>query len=63
MEAGNVLLLPAILIMLSRGKLGWVSALAIVAMALMLVIGAYYWRAKLKRLEDRHYRFGKALRS
>ena len=61
MEAGNVVLLPAILIFLSRGNLGWVSAVCMVPMGLMLIIGAYYWRAKLKRLESRDYDFARAM--
>ena len=31
-------------------------------MMLLLVIGAYYWRAKLKALEDSTYNFQRALR-
>lgn len=61
MEAGNVVLLPAILILLSRANLGWVSLVCMVPMVLMLIIGAYYWRAKLKRLEDRTYNFSRAM--
>ena len=61
MEAGNALLLPAILLFLSQGKLGWVSVACMVPMVLMLMIGAYYWRAKLKRLENRSYGFASAM--
>jgi len=61
MEAGNVLLLPVFLLFLSKGNLGWVSALCIIPMSVMLAIGAYYWRAKLKRLEHHSYRFSDAI--
>lgn len=62
MEAGNVLLLPAILMMVARWSPSWVSILSFIPMMGLLVIGAYYWRAKLKQLEDRSYPFDKAMR-
>ncbi len=62
MEAGNVLLLPAILLMLSRWNPSWVSLLVFIPMIFLLVIGAYYWRAKLKQLEVRSYKFSRAMR-
>ena len=63
MEAGNVLLMPAVLLMVARWNPSWVSILSFVPMMALLVIGAYYWRAKLKQLEDRSYPFDKAMRA
>lgn len=62
MEAGNVLLLPIILLMLARWSPSWVSLVAFIPMMFLLLIGAYYWRAKLKHLEDRSYEFSGAMR-
>lgn len=55
MEAGNVLLMPVILLMVARWNPSWVTLVSFIPMMLLLVIGAYYWRAKLKQLEDRSY--------
>ena len=63
MEAGNVLLVPAILVMAARWTPSWVSVASFIPMMVLLVIGAYYWRAKLKQLEDRSYPFEKAMRA
>ena len=63
MEAGNVLLVPAILVMAARWNPSWVSIVSFIPMMVLLVIGAYYWRAKLKQLEDRSYPFKKAMRA
>jgi len=62
MEAGNVVLLPLVLAMLTGWKLSWVTLITLVPMMGLLVIGAYYWRAKLKQLDDRSYRFDRAMR-
>jgi multidrug efflux pump subunit AcrB len=62
MEAGNVLLLPVILAMVTGWDLSWVTAISFVPMMGLLVIGAYYWRAKLHQLDDRTYRFQDAMR-
>ena len=61
MEAGNVLLMPIVLAFLAGWNFSWVTLLSFVPMMLLLVIGAYYWRAKLKQLEDRSYRFDAAM--
>ena len=63
MEAGNVLLMPAILLMVARWNPSWVSIVSLVPMVGLLIIGAYYWRAKLKQLEDRTYRFENTMRA
>ncbi len=62
MEAGNVVLLPGAFLLLSAWQLGWVSLLAFVPMMLLLIIGAYYWRAKLKLIEGADDDFQGALR-
>ena len=53
MEAGNVVILPVFLFFVAKMNLSWVSIAGIVPMMLLLVIGAVYWRAKLKQLESR----------
>jgi hypothetical protein len=63
MEAGNVLLMPAVLLMMARWNPSWVTIVSFIPMMGLLVIGAYYWRAKLKQLEDRSYPFQKAMRA
>ena len=63
MEAGNVLLMPAVLLMVARWNPSWVTIVSVIPMMGLLVIGAYYWRAKLKQLEDRSYPFDKAMRA
>lgn len=62
MEAGNVLLMPLILAFLARWSLSWVTLISFVPMMVLLVIGAYYWRAKLRQIEDRTYPFSRAMR-
>ena len=62
MEAGNVILMPVFLAFIARWNLSWVSLLSFVPMMALLIIGAYYWRAKLKQLEDRSYPFSNAMR-
>jgi hypothetical protein len=55
MEAGNAVLLPALMVYFSKGSIGWVSATATLPMIIMLVVGAVYWRAKLFQLRQRDY--------
>lgn len=62
MEAGNVLLVPVILLMVTRWTPSWVTLVSFIPMMLLLLIGAYYWRAKLKQLEDRSYDLSGAMR-
>ncbi|MCR9079385.1 MAG: hypothetical protein NXH78_09830 [Hyphomonadaceae bacterium] len=62
MEAGNVVLLPVILLMVARWTPSWVTLVSFIPMMLLLLIGAYYWRAKLKQLEDRSYDLSGAMR-
>lgn len=51
MEAGNIVLVPAIMLFLASGRVGIVSALAILPMMALLAVGAWYWRAKLHQIE------------
>lgn len=51
MEAANVIALPVLTIYLSGGQLSWVSLVPMASMILLLVIGALYWRAKVRQLK------------
>ena len=51
MEAANVLIVPAVMLLLSGGDIGWFSLLPLVTAAVLLVIGAQYWRAKARELD------------
>lgn len=51
MEAGNVLILPLAILLVSGGALSWVSLVPIAAMMAMLVIGAIYWRGKVRQIK------------
>lgn len=62
MEAGNVLLLPAFMLVMARGNLGWATALACIPMLLLLAIGAAYWRAKFKQLTEPGFQIERTLR-
>lgn len=61
MEAGNAAILPLVMLYLSGGSMGWLSAVALLPMTLLLVIGAVYWRAKVRQLKDRSYDIGPVL--
>ena len=49
-EAANVVLMPGVMIVLSKAQLGLPALLAIVPMSAMLVAGARYLRAKYQQL-------------
>ncbi|MEC7288732.1 MAG: hypothetical protein VXW22_01355 [Pseudomonadota bacterium] len=55
LEAGNVVLMPVFLSMLTGWAPSWVSWLSFAPMIFLLAIGALYWRSKLKQLESRTY--------
>jgi hypothetical protein len=63
MEAGNAVLLPAMAIYLSGGQLGWVSLVPMAAMILLLVIGALYWRGKVRQLKGEPQNWSGLLRT
>lgn len=52
MEAGNVFLIPAIILWLVDARISWLTAFAFLPMMGMLVIGAFYWRAKFGQIAD-----------
>ncbi|MEM9053834.1 MAG: hypothetical protein AAGB16_00790 [Pseudomonadota bacterium] len=62
LEAVNILLIPAALVLLSSAQLGWLSLLAFLPMMLLLAIGAYYWRAKLHQITRAGSGFDLAIR-
>ncbi len=51
LEAGNIVLLPVIMVFLAEGEVGIASLLAALPMMALLAIGAVYWRAKLHQIE------------
>lgn len=51
MEAGNVLALPLGIMLLSKGQLSCIALVPMAAMCGMLVIGALYWRGKVRQLK------------
>ena len=50
MEAANVVFVPVFLIWLAGGKVGWITLVPMAATVLLLVIGALYWRGKVRQL-------------
>ena len=52
LEALNILFVPAMMLWLAGGNVGAISWIAILAMSLLLAIGAYYWRAKLMGIQS-----------
>ena len=51
MEAANMAGIPLICLILTRGKIGWVTLVPMLAAVLLLGIGAAYWRFKVKLLK------------
>ena len=60
MEAANVVLMPGIMVVLSKAQLGLPALLAILPMSAMLVAGTRYLRAKYRQLSAGQL-IGKAL--
>jgi len=53
MELGNVLMLPAfaaLFALIDDYTLGWLTAVSMVPMCGLLLLGGFYWRAKLRSL-------------
>ena len=50
MEAANVVVVPLLVLVLSQGRLSWVALVPLGATTLLLVIGALYWRGKVRQL-------------
>ena len=57
MEAGNIVLMPALMLFLTEARISLWTGVATIAMALLLGIGALYWRAKLQQLQGRDEKF------
>ncbi|MEQ1498621.1 MAG: hypothetical protein ABL914_08150 [Novosphingobium sp.] len=51
MEAANAILMPVMILFLSKGQVSWISLVPMAAMVLLLVIGALYWRGKVRQLK------------
>ncbi len=51
MEAANAVALPLMVLWLSKAQLGWISLVPMAAMVLLLVIGALYWKGKVRQLK------------
>ncbi len=50
MEAANVLLMPLLMVVISKAQLGLLAGLAIAAMSGMLVVGTVYLRGKYRQV-------------
>ena len=50
MEAANVLFVPLFLLWLTDARLGWIALAPLLATMLLLVIGALYWRGKVRQM-------------
>ncbi|WFL78386.1 hypothetical protein P7228_04800 [Altererythrobacter arenosus] len=51
MEAGNALLIPALILWLSDARISWLTGFTLIPMIALLVLGAIYWKAKLAQIE------------
>ena len=50
MEAANMAGIPLICVVLTKGQIGWVTLIPLLAAVLLLGIGAAYWRFKVRQL-------------
>lgn len=62
MEAAKVLFVPALLIWLTGGKVGWLTLAPITAKVLLIFIGTLYWRDKVRQLRGKESNFPALLR-
>ena len=62
MEAANVLFVPLVLVLLSEARLTWIALVPMAATMLLLVIGALYWRGKVRQLRGEGRDFPALLR-
>jgi len=62
MEAANVLFVPLFMLWLSDGQLSWIALVPLAATMLLLIIGAIYWRGKVRQLEGTASNFPVLLR-
>lgn len=61
MEAGNIIGIPLIVLLLTKGKIGWITLVPLVATMFLLGIGAVYWRMKVRQLRGEAASEGKVL--
>lgn len=50
MEAGNIIGVPLIVLVLTKAQIGWVTLVPLAATMFLLGIGAVYWRMKVRQL-------------
>ncbi len=62
MEAANVLFVPLFVVAMSEARLGWIALVPLAATMLLLVIGALYWRGKVRQLRGEGAGFPALLR-
>jgi hypothetical protein len=63
MEAANVLLVPAFLLWLNQWQISVITVAPMAATTLLLVIGALYWRGKVRQLRGNGGDFAGLLRT
>jgi hypothetical protein len=62
MEAANVLFVPLLVLWHSDGQLSWIALVPLAATMLLLIIGAFYWRGKVRQLQGEASNFQVLLR-
>ena len=62
MEAANAVIVPLFVLWITGGQIGWVAAVPLAATVLLLVIGALYWRGKVRQLRGEGAGFPALLR-
>lgn len=50
MEAGNMIGVPFIVLLLTKGQIGWITLVALAGVIMLLGVGAVYWRMKVRQL-------------
>lgn len=50
-EAANIVLMPIFGLVMTRGQIGWVTLVPMLACVVLLGIGAAYWRFKVRQLQ------------
>lgn len=56
MEAGNIIGVPLIVLVLTKGKIGWITMVPLAGTMFLLGIGAVYWRMKVRQLRGEEAR-------
>ena len=52
MEAANIAAVPGMVIVFTKGEIGWISLPPMLATCMLLAIGAIYWRSKVRQLRQ-----------